>query len=227
MKTCIKCQAEKLEHHFGLDKLRKDGLFPYCRQCRIISMKRAAYKYSILGKKSTDRRGYISRRLPNHPLADKKGTVREHRMVMYAEYGAGPKECADCGAVWNWEGGRNCHIDHIDANTSNNNISNLRFLCAPCNVFRGHTPTSMGTRFFTANNLTMTAGAWARRPDVFVAGNTIRIRRSRGYSDYDAIYAPRKTHQSTATKEPIARYDGVRGISTEPKEQTREDGMRY
>lgn len=35
MKTCRKCNAEKLLSEFHKDKLRPDGLFPYCKTCRI------------------------------------------------------------------------------------------------------------------------------------------------------------------------------------------------
>ena len=220
MKTCIKCHTDKTRTEFSPDKKRKDGLFPYCRECRKHGKKKPLIsRCSILGRKNTDSRGYISRLIPTHPLADCSGRVKEHRMVMYAEYGAGLRECADCGVEWSWSGGRNCHIDHIDTNTSNNQLSNLRFLYAPCNVYRGHTATSMGKHFFTINGVTLTAGAWARRPDVVVAGNTIRKRRSMGYSDYDAVYLPRRTHQSVVTSVPLAKYDGVRGTRAEFKSQ--------
>lgn len=36
-KKCIKCQEIKDESSFNLDRLRPDGLFPYCKKCRSIS----------------------------------------------------------------------------------------------------------------------------------------------------------------------------------------------
>ena len=35
MKTCRKCNTEKSLSEFHKDKLRPDGLFPYCKTCRI------------------------------------------------------------------------------------------------------------------------------------------------------------------------------------------------
>lgn len=34
-KLCIKCQIVKPTSEFGKDKLRSDGLFPYCKRCRV------------------------------------------------------------------------------------------------------------------------------------------------------------------------------------------------
>lgn len=34
MKVCVKCQKEKTSDNFHKDIRRKDGLFPYCRDCR-------------------------------------------------------------------------------------------------------------------------------------------------------------------------------------------------
>lgn len=39
MKTCIKCSNEKSKAEFHKDNLRSDGLFPYCKKCRITSKK--------------------------------------------------------------------------------------------------------------------------------------------------------------------------------------------
>ena len=35
MKFCCRCKISKPESEFGKDKLRKDGLFPYCKRCRL------------------------------------------------------------------------------------------------------------------------------------------------------------------------------------------------
>ena len=34
MKKCVKCKVEKNDDEFHKDRLRPDGLFPYCRACR-------------------------------------------------------------------------------------------------------------------------------------------------------------------------------------------------
>lgn len=38
-KKCVKCQETKDESNFNLDRLRPDGLFPYCKKCRSTSKK--------------------------------------------------------------------------------------------------------------------------------------------------------------------------------------------
>lgn len=41
MKICAKCQTEKPKSEFGKSKNRKDGLHPYCKQCRSSESKKA------------------------------------------------------------------------------------------------------------------------------------------------------------------------------------------
>jgi len=214
MKMCIKCKTEKSKSDFGLDKLRPDGLFPYCRACRQLSNSKRVLipKFNSLGRKHTSSNGYVLRLIAGHPLANTTNCVYEHMMVMYAEHGGGPHNCDLCDAAWSWSS-KKSHIDHIDTNKENNSPRNLRFLCQSCNVFRGHSPTSMGKHFYTVDGATMTAGAWARMDAVEVTGLTIARRSSvMGMSDYDAIFSPRRTCQSTQTKKQSVKYDEVRGI---------------
>jgi hypothetical protein len=70
----------------------------------------------------------------------------------------------------------------------------------------------MGKHMLTAKGKTMSANTWARIEGVEVSGNTIKYRKNKGMSDYDAIFSPRKTHQSTKTKKQICKYDKFRGI---------------
>ena len=154
--------------------------------------------------------GYQKLLEPDHPLADIHGRVYEHRFVYFNAPDHHVSSCSLCDKPISWD---DCHIDHIDNNVKNNDILNLRATCAPCNVFRGHSATSMGKNFYTVGNITLTAHGWARRDDVQVSSTCIADRRRRGMSDSDAIYAPRKTSYNTITKKQKVIYDEVRGIT--------------
>lgn len=147
---------------------------------------------------------------PDHPLAQTGGYVYEHRFVYFNQVNTIVSKCKECGNPITWD---SCHIDHIDEDVSNNHRLNLRALCRGCNVFRGHSTTSMGKYFLTIDDRTMTAAAWARQDDVQVAGATILHRKRRGMSDYDAIYSKRLTHHSTNTIKLECKYDKERGIT--------------
>lgn len=146
---------------------------------------------------------------PDHILASSNGYVYEQRFVYFNEISETVTFCALCGCKIDW---KDCHIDHIDEDVTNNDKDNLRSLCRGCNVFRGHSRTSMGKHLLTANGITMTAAAWARADGVEVAGATIARRKSLGASDYDAIFGKRKTHHNTKTKKLTMKHDKVRGI---------------
>ncbi len=130
MKTCVKCKTLKSPEKFHKDKIRPDGLFPYCKECRRIARKPRSKVY-----RRTHSSGYILLNIPDHPLVQKNGYVYEHRYVFYSKFAGMDLKCQKCGVDWLWRTYRD-HIDHIDKNKSNNDISNLRPLCNYCNVSR-------------------------------------------------------------------------------------------
>jgi len=75
--------------------------------------------------------GYIQLREPKHILANSRGYVYEHRFVYYEQISKNITACEMCGKDIGWG---NAHIDHIDENRKNNDKSNLRALCNPCNT---------------------------------------------------------------------------------------------
>lgn len=69
MKTCVKCKEEKDVDHYHKDSRRKDGLFPYCRECR--------------GCKKIERHVY----LPKDGRYYMYGGERLHRLIMEQHLG--------------------------------------------------------------------------------------------------------------------------------------------
>ena len=158
--------------------------------------------------------GYIMLRLPGHPLAQKHGNVFEHRKVMYDIHGENLPPCELCGAESRWSS-RTTHIDHIDRDKSNNDPSNLRVLCNPCNVGRDRKPPSQwrGAMAIELNGVVKTPAEWARESDVGFCGASIARRIRLGMGPSDAIYGEKKTHNGKKAKppkrDPIIRKDAV------------------
>lgn len=69
-----------------------------------------------------------------HPMADHRGWVYEHRVVLYAQIGPGSHPCAHCGKTVTW--GVNLEVDHLDWNRANNDPTNLVASCHGCNTRR-------------------------------------------------------------------------------------------
>lgn len=141
----------------------------------------------------TNSSGYQKLHKPGHVLANADEYVYEHRYVMYESVGDDVSECSICGKPISW---RTCHIDHIDNDVANNNISNLRATCPGCNTSRGRNKAeheySRATAI-SAGGKTMTPAEWARMPGVTVTGPTIKRRFKSGQSAEEAIYTPSKT----------------------------------
>ena len=142
--------------------------------------------------------GYIVIYRPDHPLARGTGHILQHREVLYNYIGDDTPDCAICGCVTSWEIYK-YHVDHIDENKKNNSLDNLRMLCNSCNVGRTKKihHKSVGRKALTINGETKTPQEWSRLIDVKVSGSTIRRRLSMGFSDYDAVYSERLTHNSS------------------------------
>ena len=170
--------------HFGLKQRKPSGV------------KNTNYRYV-----RSD--GYVLIRRENCPISMKSGFIFEHRFVMYEIHGDNLPDCQLCGNPSDWFS-RKTHIDHIDEIRSNNSPENLRVLCNSCNVTRTkkayhsqHNCTSI-----TIGDLTLTANEWSRQPGVSVSGSAIKDRLRRGFSDYEAVYSYKKTHNGNIPKKP-------------------------
>ena len=141
-----------------------------------------------------DDRGYQFLHAPGHPLlAQGQIYVAEHRIVLHEAIGPDPMGCELCGKPLTW---KTCRVDHIDENPRNNERSNLRPTCNPCNARRGTRPAHEWdhTTALTFDGLTQTAHEWSFDPRVKVAGNTIRLRKLAGMTDFEALFGDKKTH---------------------------------
>lgn len=138
-------------------------------------------------------KGYQRLYEPGHPLADSQGYVGEHRKVLYAKHGDTLPACEICGDAITWA---TVHPDHIDRDVKNNASDNIRALCRGCNTHRDMPAQHLfdHTHSITAEGKTDTAAGWARDPRVKVARTTIIRRKQAGMSDFDALFAPKITH---------------------------------
>lgn len=146
--------------------------------------------------------GYIRLYLPEHPLRDSQGYVSEHRKVLFDDIGPADMQCELCQKPLSW---KTCHVDHIDENVQNNERKNLRPLCMVCNTQRNLPPAwtyekNMALEF---EGKTDTPTGWARDPRVSVSGTTIRRRKRAGWTDKEALFWEKITHNGrTPQKKP-------------------------
>lgn len=137
--------------------------------------------------------GYIVVYVPGHPLAERRGDVREyeHRVVFYDANGEGPFRCHWCREKVTW---RDMHVDHVNSDKQDNRIENLVASCPPCNQERGHAKVrrTMRERYatwiqFDGENLTL--GEWAER--IGISRQSLRQRLHNGWPLDRALTEPR------------------------------------
>lgn len=91
-------------------------------------------------RKTGQQRRYVVEHNPQHPIAPPSGKIWVHRRVLYDTIGAGPHPCHWCGLSLQWRHEQrelSIHVDHLDGQTDNNEVSNLVVSCPSCNTARG------------------------------------------------------------------------------------------
>lgn len=78
--------------------------------------------------------GYIKLLRSEHPLADSKGNVFEHRAVMHEQHKGLCPACYWCGVCLEWRG---AVVDHLNEVKDDNRPENLVVSCNDCNRARG------------------------------------------------------------------------------------------
>lgn len=171
--------------------------------------KRRTGSYELKKRKDRyiDSQGYIQTFNKDHPLADIRGMVREHRVVYYDNVDSNPTNCEMCGKEISWD---TLHIDHKDNNRANNDQSNLRALCRACNVYRDRDLNAGCKYIFTINGESMPAVFWAMRDDVCVSESTIVKRKKMGMSDYECVYGKKVTYKAHNPEKPKRQYAKMR-----------------
>jgi len=91
----------------------------------------------------------------DHPLADSRGIVYVHRMVLFDKIGPGWHPCHWCGAIVTWRKGLapdTLTADHVDFDPSNNDPANLVPSCNLCNSQRRVTRVTSNSPGATISN---------------------------------------------------------------------------
>lgn len=176
-----------------------------CQKHYFRFMRYGTYDLTRIGKgrdKFITPNGYVKILAFGHVLADKNNYAFEHRIVFYKKNQDKELCCEFCGKYWDWRSHKD-HVDHVDNNPQNNHITNLRALCNACNTRRSRKPphTDNGNFPIEFNGEVMTAEEWSRDERVFVSGACIRQRKSRGLSDFDALFMKKKTHNRVMATE--------------------------
>lgn len=78
--------------------------------------------------------GYIKVGRPGHPLADKQGSLYEHRLVLFEHIGPGVHQCHWCGIDVEWM--VDLEADHVNFDRVDNRSANLVPSCHGCNTRR-------------------------------------------------------------------------------------------
>lgn len=85
--------------------------------------------------------GYRTVYSHGHPLADSRGQILEHRLVLYSVIGPDPHPCHWCSLMVRWDRIHPRHGDalvgdHLNHDRSDNAPANLVPSCGPCNAKR-------------------------------------------------------------------------------------------
>ena len=186
MKCCVDgCDSDAV---YKTKELCQKHYFRQRRGGTVNLRRKRKYRY-------TTSNGYQMVSEPCHQLSNARGYVYEHRKVLF-DSNQNIDKCEICGAEWSWDAIYFSHVDHKNNDKSDNRTENLRPLCNSCNVKRSYYDrhSRNGSGSVTINGITKTPEEWSREDGVNVTGHTIRRRIASGMSDYEAVFAEKKTH---------------------------------
>lgn len=132
---------------------------------------------------------YKHRKVSGHPLTYANGCGYEHRILYFNAHGVGPFSCHWCGKEVTWA---TLHIDHLDDDGMNNDLSNLVTSCPLCNQRRGRDKwmsTWRAKSGVTVNGVTKTVNEWAE--EMGISRPTIQDRLRKGWTPEAAVLTPR------------------------------------
>ena len=121
MKNCTKCKKNKELEAFVKSKQTLDGRKTYCKECHNIKAALNRYKRPDLSKV------ILKENIRRKPY-------RAHKKSF----------CEECGFV----AIDSCqlHVDHVDGDSSNNVLTNLKTLCANCHALKSKLSRDVGRK---------------------------------------------------------------------------------
>jgi 5-methylcytosine-specific restriction endonuclease McrA len=145
-----------------------------------------------VGSTQLQTKGYMREKVEaSHYLSNngKQLWPYQHRVRLFEAYGM-DISCAICSIRLTWD---KAVGDHLDKNTTNNNLSNLRILCQPCNVLIERdrikkTHRSKG-RMLTYKGQTLCFTEWAEK--IGISRASLQYRLTQGWEDDRIFQTPR------------------------------------
>lgn len=135
MKKCSKCQIEKDESEFSIQRNRPDGLSIYCRACwRIYRREKGVLEYQ---KERYDKRKPVSKEKKRQYNATRKARLYNVPALIERQTNQnGVLRCAYCNKPLFPD---KYHVDHIRplSRGGSNDLDNLCLACPKCNLSKG------------------------------------------------------------------------------------------
>lgn len=136
MKLCIACKATKPLTAFPIDRNRKDGLYPYCRECHSAKERKRLENPDVRAKKRASNKAWAARNQERHRFLARRSHLKQRYGLAIEDYYAlatsQKGKCALCGSA----NPRSRHGFHLDHDHQTQRVRGL--LCQPCNHFVGH-----------------------------------------------------------------------------------------
>jgi len=162
---------------------------PYCEKHYMRFYRNGTTERKIVASVREHSHGYVLVPASGHFLARGSSHAYQHRLVYHATHGDGPFSCHWCGLPATWD---EMHIDHLDDDKKNNDVSNLVASCPECNQKRGQYKIQNSWRKrvgVTALGTTKTMNEWAKHAGI--SRQSLINRLKLGWSFEDAITRPR------------------------------------